>query len=166
MSQVASGALNTTGEVQHADRELSISADYFSTSEPCGSSSRRKLPSTEAITTSTTSALDPVSISPNNKEKQAQSSHRGTKKSTCAAFAQANLLQKANPGSSWRLSSEQFGGTECSFVYHVPGPRGISPGYFLPQQGIVSILFSGAGRQPISAPPVLFLANEVWITWL
>ena len=26
--------------------------------------------------------------------------------------------------------------------------------------------FSGVGRQPISASPVLFLANEVWITWL
>jgi len=76
-------------------------------------------------------------ILPNNKEKQAHSSHRGTKKSTCAAFALANFLQKANSGSSWRLSSEQVGGTECSFVYHVPGPRGISPGYFLPQQGIV-----------------------------
>ena len=25
---------------------------------------------------------------------------------------------------------------------------------------------SGVGRQPISASPVLFLANEVWITWL
>ena len=34
------------------------------------------------------------------------------KKSTCAAFALANLLQKANSGSSWHLSSEQFGGTE------------------------------------------------------
>ena len=62
------------------------------------------------------------SYSPNYKEKQAHSSHRGTKKSTCAAFALANLLQKANSGSSWRLSSEQVGGTECSFVYHVPGP--------------------------------------------
>ena len=88
------------------------------------------------------------------------------KKCTCAAFALANLLQKANSGSSWRLSSEQVGGTECSFVYHVPGPRGISPGYFLPQQGIVSMFFSGAGRQPISASSVLFLASEVWITWL
>ena len=46
------------------------------------------------------------------------------------AFALANLLQKANSGSSWRLTSEKFGGTECSFVYHAPGPRGISPGYF------------------------------------
>ena len=26
-------------------------------------------------------------------------------------------------GLQLRLSSEQFGGTECSFVYHVPGPR-------------------------------------------
>jgi len=41
------------------------------------------------------------------------------------------LLQKANSGSNWRLSSEQAGGTECSFVYHVPGPRGISPGYLI-----------------------------------
>ena len=46
--------------------------------------------------------------------------------------------------------------------HHVPGPRGISPGHFLPQQGIVSMFFSGAGRQPISASPVLFLANVVW----
>jgi hypothetical protein len=29
---------------------------------------------------------------------------------------------------------------------------------FLPQQGIVSMFFSGVGRQPISALPVLFLA--------
>jgi len=36
----------------------------------------------------------------------------------------------------------------------------------LPQQGIVSMFFSGVGRQPISASPVLFLANEGWITWL
>jgi len=36
----------------------------------------------------------------------------------------------------------------------------------LPQQGIVSMFFSGAGRQPISASTVLFLANEGWITWL
>ena len=32
--------------------------------------------------------------------------------------------------SNWRLSSEQVGGTECSFVCHVPSPRGISPGYW------------------------------------
>jgi hypothetical protein len=32
--------------------------------------------------------------------------------------------------------------------------------------GIVSMLFSGAGRQPISALPVLFLASKVWVTWL
>ena len=36
----------------------------------------------------------------------------------------------------------------------------------LPQQGIVSMFFSGAGRQPISESPVLLLANEVWIAWL
>jgi len=48
------------------------------------------------------------------KKKHTHSSHRGTKKSACAAFALANLLQKAKSGSSWRLSSEQFGGTECS----------------------------------------------------
>ena len=36
-------------------------------------------------------------------------------------------------------------------------------GLFLPQQGIVSMFFSGVGRQPISASPVLFLANEGWI---
>ena len=34
-----------------------------------------------------------------------------------AAYAPANLLQKANSGSNWRLSSERVGGTECSFVY-------------------------------------------------
>ena len=28
------------------------------------------------------------------------------------------------------------------------------------------MIFTGVGRQPISASPVLFLANEVWITWL
>jgi hypothetical protein len=28
------------------------------------------------------------------------------------------------------------------------------------------MFFSGVGRQPISASPVLFLANEGWITWL
>ena len=39
-------------------------------------------------------------------------------------------------------------------------------GLFLPQQGIVPMFFSGAGRQPISASLVLFLANEVWITCL
>jgi len=89
------------------------------------------------------------------------------KECTCAACALANSLQKANSGSNWRLSSEQVGGTECSFVCHIPGStRGISPGYFLPQQGIVSLFFSGVGRQPISASPVLFLANVVWITWL
>ena len=39
---------------------------------------------------------------------------------------------------------------------------------FLPQQGIASMFFSGAGRQPISESPVLFLANEGWAiqTWL
>ena len=47
--------------------------------------------------------------------------------------ALANSLQKANSGSNWRLSSEQVGGTECSFVCHVPGPRGNSLGYFLRQ---------------------------------
>ena len=46
------------------------------------------------------------------------------------------------------------------------GPRGNSLGYFLPQLGIASMFFSGVGRQPISASPVLFLANEGWITWL
>ena len=35
---------------------------------------------------------------------------------------------------------------------------------FLPQHGIVSMFFSGVGRQPISASPVLFLANEGWIS--
>jgi len=41
-----------------------------------------------------------------------------------------------------------------------------SPGYFLPQQGIVSMFFSGVRRLPISGSPVLFLASKVWITWL
>ena len=40
---------------------------------------------------------------------------------TCAAYAPANSLQKANSGSNWRLSSGQVGGTECSYVCHVPG---------------------------------------------
>ena len=65
----------------------------------------------------------------NNKEKQVHSSHRGTKY-TWAAYALANLLQNANSGSNCRLSSEQVGGTECSFVCHVSGLRGISLGYF------------------------------------
>jgi hypothetical protein len=57
------------------------------------------------------------------------------KECTCAAYALAKLLQKANSGSNWRLSSEQVGGTECSFVCHVPaGPRGISLGYFCPSR--------------------------------
>ena len=43
---------------------------------------------------------------------------------------------------------------------HVPGPRGNSLGYFLPQQGIVSMFFSGVGRQPISAPAFLFLVTN------
>ena len=34
---------------------------------------------------------------------------------TYAAYAPANLLQKANFGSNWSLSSERVGGTECSF---------------------------------------------------
>jgi len=41
----------------------------------------------------------------------------GLRKKYMSSFALANLLQKANSGSSWRLSSEQFGGTECSVVY-------------------------------------------------
>ena len=32
------------------------------------------------------------------------------------SYALANSLQKAYQGSNWRLSSEQVGGTECSFV--------------------------------------------------
>jgi len=61
----------------------------------------------------------------------------------------ANLLQKANSGSNWRLSSEQVGGTECSFVCHVPSPRGISPGYFFCPSRASSQCFSqtpGASR--------------------
>ena len=53
---------------------------------------------------------------------------------TYAAYAIANFLQKANSGSNWRLSSKQVGETECSFVSHFPGPRGISPGYFCPSR--------------------------------
>ena len=49
--------------------------------------------------------------------------------------ALANSLQKANSGSNWRLSSEQVGGTECSFVCHVPGPRGNSLGYLFAPAG-------------------------------
>ena len=47
------------------------------------------------------------------------------KYSTRASFVLATLLQKANWGSSWRLSSEQVDRTECSFLCHVPGPRRI-----------------------------------------
>ena len=88
---------------------------------------------------------------------------------TCAAYTLANSLLKVNSGSNRGLSSEQVGRAGCSFVCHVPGPRGISLfflSFYLPQQGIVSMFFSGAGFQLISASPVLFLANEVWITWL
>jgi len=45
------------------------------------------------------------------------------KECTCAAYAPANLLQKANSGSNWRLSSEQVGGTEWAVRWHL----GISP---------------------------------------
>ena len=44
-----------------------------------------------------------------------------------------------------------------------PRSTGLFSGLFLPQQGIASTFFSGAGRQPISAPPVLFLANQLWM---
>jgi len=45
-------------------------------------------------------------------------------------------------------------------VYHVPGPRGISPGYFLPQKGVVSMFFSGAGRQPEKKRKKMGLGEE------
>ena len=105
-----------------------------------------------------------VNTLPKTKKVKYTAATEAHKECTWAARALANLLQKANSGSNWRLSSEQVGGTECSFVCYVPGPRGIFLGYILPQQGIVSMSFSGAGRQPISASPVLFLANEVWAT--
>ena len=54
----------------------------------------------------TSSLVNTLPITKKNKHT-AHSSHRGTKKSICTAFALANLLQKANSGSSWRLSSEQ-----------------------------------------------------------
>ena len=55
--------------------------------------------------------------------------------STWAANALANSLQKANYGSNWRLSSEQVGGAECSFVCHVPGPRDNTLDYFFAPAG-------------------------------
>jgi len=55
----------------------------------------------------------------------------------CAAYAPAKLLEKANSGFNWRFSSEQVGGTECSFVCHVPGPRGISPGYLNDREVVI-----------------------------
>ena len=71
------------------------------------------------------------------------------------------MRQTVDKGAKWCLSSEQVGWTECSFVRHVPGPRGNSLSYiFLPQQGIVSMFFSGVGRQPISVSPALAL-NDV-----
>ena len=54
------------------------------------------------------------------------------KECTCAAYVLANLLQKANSGSKWRLTPEQVGGTKYSFVCHVPYPRDISLGHFTP----------------------------------
>ena len=61
---------------------------------------------------------------------------------------------KFAPKGQFSLSSEQAGGTECSFVCHAPGPRSTRHlSSFLraifPQQGIVSMFFSGVGRQPI-----------------
>jgi len=45
---------------------------------------------------------------------------------------------KFAPEGQFRLQLASFlqrvGGTECSFVCHVPGPRGISPGYFCPSR--------------------------------
>ena len=109
----------------------------------------------------------PITITKKNKYTVVAEAH---KECTYAAYTPANLLQKANSGSNWRLSSERVGGTEwteCSFVCHVPGTRGISPGYFFcPSRALFQCFLSGAGRQPISASPVLFLANGVWITWL
>jgi len=55
--------------------------------------------------------------------------------------------------------------TECSFVCHVPGPRGDSLDYFCPAGRRLNF-FLRLRRQPISASPVLFHANEVWVTWL
>ena len=47
-------------------------------------------------------------------------------------------------------------------MYHVPGPRGISPGYFLPQQGIVTIFFSGVGRVYMREVYILYtLYNKI-----
>jgi hypothetical protein len=33
-------------------------------------------------------------------------------------------------GSIWRLPSGKVGGARVPIVFHVPGTRGISPGYF------------------------------------
>jgi len=55
------------------------------------------------------------------------------KKYLCCLCA-SKLAPEGNSGSNWRLSSEEVSGTECSFVCHVPGTRGISPGYFCPNR--------------------------------
>jgi len=77
------------------------------------------------------SLVNTLPITKKNKYTVVTEAH---KERTYAAYAPANLLQKANLGSNWRLSSERVGGTECSFVCHVPGTRGISPGYFCPSR--------------------------------
>jgi len=77
------------------------------------------------------SLVNTLPITKKNKSTVVTEAH---KECTYAAYAPANLLQKANSGSNWRLSSERVGGTEFSFMCHVPGTRGISPGYFCPSR--------------------------------
>jgi len=62
------------------------------------------------------SLVNTLPITKKNKYTVVTEAH---KECTYAAYAPANLLQKANSGSNWRLSSERVGGTECSFVCHV-----------------------------------------------
>jgi len=52
-----------------------------------------------------------VNTLPNNKENKYTAPTEAQKECTCAAYALANSLQKANSGSDWRLFSEQVGGT-------------------------------------------------------
>jgi hypothetical protein len=72
-----------------------------------------------------------------NKERQVQSSHRGTctyRTHLSCICANEFAPEKANQGTNWRLPSGQVSKTECLFVCHVPGPRGNSLGYFCPRR--------------------------------
>jgi len=54
-------------------------------------------------------------------------------------------MANSGSGSNWRLSSEHVGGAECSFVCHVPGPRGVAPGYFCPSRATSQCFSQASG---------------------